>query len=204
MPSRETLEHFAASQATLVVHLSVHVLDSVVARLLPHYGPDCPVAVVYRASWPDQQIVRGTLSTIVERVGQSPIERTATILVGRVLGAQSKWMTLVPAERDTDVEFIGQCIRHIKRQLKRAWPLALDGQLQEKIYVQPNAFGPQSLKSKEPYRLPEIPNLFIANHLLAMRSGEISSLEVVQDVEAALFEGRVSAAPSRESGASEF
>lgn len=88
MPSRETLEHFAASQATLVVHLSVHVLDSVVARLLPHYGADCPVAVVYRASWPDQQSVRGTLSTIVERVGQSPLERTATILVGRVLGQE--------------------------------------------------------------------------------------------------------------------
>ena len=88
MPSRETLEHFAASQATLVVHLSVHVLDSVVARLLPHYGPDCPVAVVYRASWPDQQIVRGTLRTICERVGQSPMERSATILVGRVLGEE--------------------------------------------------------------------------------------------------------------------
>ncbi|MEO8178733.1 MAG: precorrin-4 C(11)-methyltransferase [Deltaproteobacteria bacterium] len=88
MPSGETLEHFAASRATLVVHLSVHVLDSVVARLLPHYGPDCPVAVVYRASWPDQQILRGTLSTISERVGQSPLERTATILVGRVLGAE--------------------------------------------------------------------------------------------------------------------
>jgi len=88
MPSGETLEHFAASGATLVVHLSVHVLDSVVARLLPHYGPDCPVAVVYRASWPDQRILRGTLSTISERVGQSPMERTATILVGRVLGAE--------------------------------------------------------------------------------------------------------------------
>src|SRR6185436_6148302 len=88
MPSGETLEHFAASGATLVVHLSVHVLDSVVARLLPHYGPDCPVAVVYRASWPDQRILRGTLSTISERVGQSPMERTATILVGRVLAAE--------------------------------------------------------------------------------------------------------------------
>jgi precorrin-4/cobalt-precorrin-4 C11-methyltransferase len=89
MPSRETLEHFAASQATLVVHLSVHVLGSVVERLLPHYGPDCPVAVVYRASWPDQKVVRGTLSTIAERMGQDPIERTATILVGAVLGDES-------------------------------------------------------------------------------------------------------------------
>src|SRR5688572_4549133 len=86
MPSRETLEHFAASGATLVVHLSVHVLESVVTRLLPHYGPQCPVAVVYRASWPDQQVLRGTLASIVEQVGKSPLERTATILVGEVLG----------------------------------------------------------------------------------------------------------------------
>jgi precorrin-4/cobalt-precorrin-4 C11-methyltransferase len=89
MPSRETLEHFAASRATLVVHLSVHVLGNVVERLLPHYGPDCPVAVVYRASWPDQKLVRGSLSTIAERVAADPIERTATILVGPVLGEES-------------------------------------------------------------------------------------------------------------------
>ncbi len=125
-------------------------------------------------------------------------------VVGRVFGSKSKWMTLVPGERDSDVEFIGQCIRHIKRQLKRAWPLALDGQLQEKIFVQPNAFGQQSLKAKEPYRFTELPRLFLANHLLAMRPGELGSLEVVQDVEAALFEGRLSAAPARESGTAEF
>jgi precorrin-4/cobalt-precorrin-4 C11-methyltransferase len=58
-----------------------------VARLTPHYGPDCGVAIVYRASWPDQKVVRGTLSTIVELMGEEPLERTATILVGRVLGA---------------------------------------------------------------------------------------------------------------------
>jgi precorrin-4/cobalt-precorrin-4 C11-methyltransferase len=86
MPATETLEHFAASRATLVVHLSIHTLDTVVARLTPHYGRDCAVAVVYRASWPDQRIVRGQLQDIVERVGQTPMERTATILVGPVLG----------------------------------------------------------------------------------------------------------------------
>jgi precorrin-4/cobalt-precorrin-4 C11-methyltransferase len=86
MPSTETLEHFAASRATLVVHLSIHVLPSVVARVLPHYGPSCAVAVVYRATWPDQQIVRGTLSNIVALVAREPLERTATILVGPVLG----------------------------------------------------------------------------------------------------------------------
>jgi precorrin-4/cobalt-precorrin-4 C11-methyltransferase len=85
MPATETLEHFAASRATLVIHLSIHVLASVVERLLPHYGPDGAVAIVYRASWPDQKILRGTLSSIVQQVGSEAIERTATILVGPVL-----------------------------------------------------------------------------------------------------------------------
>jgi precorrin-4/cobalt-precorrin-4 C11-methyltransferase len=88
MPDSEALEAFAATRATLVVHLSVHVLDSVVERLLPHYGPDCPIAVVYRASWPDQRSVRGTLSTIVALAAESPIERTATLLIGSVLEEQ--------------------------------------------------------------------------------------------------------------------
>ncbi len=86
MPPSESLEHFAAARATLVVHLSIHVLEDVVRRLMPHYGPDCPVAIVYRASWPEQHILRGTLSDIVERAGQTEIERTATIFVGAALG----------------------------------------------------------------------------------------------------------------------
>ncbi len=98
MPSRETLEHFAASGATLVIHLSVHVLESVVARLLPQYGPDCPAAVVYRASWPDQRAVRGSLGNIVEQVAQSPMERTATILVGPVLDGATEGGELGAAE----------------------------------------------------------------------------------------------------------
>jgi precorrin-4/cobalt-precorrin-4 C11-methyltransferase len=84
MPSAETLAAFAATRATLAIHLSVHNLAQVVADLLPAYGGDCPVAVVWRASWPDEQIVRATLSTIEEAVtGRS--ERTALILIGRVL-----------------------------------------------------------------------------------------------------------------------
>lgn len=86
MPESESLEHFAASRATLVVHLSIHVLADVVRRLLPYYGEDCPVAIVYRASWPDQHIVRGNLTNIVERAGLTEIERTATIFVGAALG----------------------------------------------------------------------------------------------------------------------
>ena len=87
MPERETLETFAASGATLAIHLSIHVLERIVAALLPHYGPDCPVAIVCRASWPDEQILRGTLGTIETLAAEAPMERTATILVGPVLEA---------------------------------------------------------------------------------------------------------------------
>ena len=87
MPEGETLEHFAASRATLAVHLSVHVLDSVVARLTPYYGAGCTVAVVYRASWPDERVIRGTLETIAAQVQEHAIDSTATILVGPALGA---------------------------------------------------------------------------------------------------------------------
>ena len=87
MPERETLANFAATGATLAIHLSVHVLDAVVAELTPHYGADCPVAIVYRASWPDERVLRGTLGTIVPLFGAEPVERTALILVGPVLGA---------------------------------------------------------------------------------------------------------------------
>ncbi len=85
MPPREKLSTFAQTGATLAIHLSIHALDSVVAELLPHYGADCPVAIVYRASWPDETIVRGTLGTIFDQIAGAPIERTALILVGRVL-----------------------------------------------------------------------------------------------------------------------
>ncbi|HEY6983823.1 precorrin-4 C(11)-methyltransferase [Reyranella sp.] len=85
MPASEDLKAFAATGATLSIHLSIHVLDKVVADLLPFYGADCPVAVVYRATWPDERIVRGTLGTITTDVAESPMERTALILVGKVL-----------------------------------------------------------------------------------------------------------------------
>jgi precorrin-4/cobalt-precorrin-4 C11-methyltransferase len=84
MPEGETLAAFAATGAVLAIHLSVHVLDRVVAELTPHYGADCPVAVVWRASWPDEKIVRATLSTLQASLG-TELERTAIILVGRTL-----------------------------------------------------------------------------------------------------------------------
>jgi precorrin-4/cobalt-precorrin-4 C11-methyltransferase len=86
MPEGEKLAAFAATGATLAIHLSVHVLDKVVAELLPHFGADCPVAIVWRASWPDQRIIRATLGTLKAELG-SELERTAIILVGRTLDA---------------------------------------------------------------------------------------------------------------------
>ena len=85
MPEGENLTAFAATGATLAIHLSVHVLDQVVLDLIPHYGPDCPVAVVWRASWPDQRIVRATLGSLRTAIG-AEMERTALILVGPALG----------------------------------------------------------------------------------------------------------------------
>ncbi|HEY8577713.1 MAG TPA: precorrin-4 C(11)-methyltransferase [Devosia sp.] len=88
MPPGETLAAFGATGATLAVHLAIHALDRVVAELLPYYGADCPVAIVFRASWPDQKIIRGTLSDIAARFAQDPVERTAIIFVGHGLGAE--------------------------------------------------------------------------------------------------------------------
>ena len=88
MPQTENLAAFAATGAVLAIHLSIHVLDRVLADLTPHYGADCPVAVVWRASWPDQRIVRATLGTL-EHALAGEMERTALILVGRTLGAQA-------------------------------------------------------------------------------------------------------------------
>ena len=87
MPEREKLAAFAATGATLAIHLSIQNLDHVVEALTPHYGPDCPVAVVYRASWPDQQIMRGTLESAAALIG-AEVTRTALILVGPALAAE--------------------------------------------------------------------------------------------------------------------
>lgn len=87
MPPRETLPAFAATGATLAIHLSIHVIDKVVAELTPAYGADCPVAVVFRASWPDERVLAGTLGDIAAKVTEAGLERTALILVGPVLDA---------------------------------------------------------------------------------------------------------------------
>lgn len=90
MPERETLKTFALSGATLAVHLSIHSLPQVVAELAPFYGEACPVAIVYRASWPDQRVIRGRLGDIVAKFEAEPVERTALILVGPALTANAE------------------------------------------------------------------------------------------------------------------
>ena len=90
MPAEESLENFAISGATLAIHLAVHRLAEIVKRLSPFYGPDCPVAVVARASWPDQVILRGRLSTIEAEAASTEITRTAIVLVGPSIGLASE------------------------------------------------------------------------------------------------------------------
>jgi precorrin-4/cobalt-precorrin-4 C11-methyltransferase len=85
MPAGETLAAFAATGATLAIHLSINNLARVVRELTPVCGDDCPVMVLYRISWPDQRIIRGTLGTIRTQMRDQGITRTALILVGRAL-----------------------------------------------------------------------------------------------------------------------
>ncbi|AOW49698.1 precorrin-4 C(11)-methyltransferase [Acetobacter ascendens] len=86
MPEKETLAAFGATGATLAIHLAVHALERIVEELTPFYGTDCPVAIVARATWPDQLVLRGTLANIADKLKENPIERTALVIVGRVLG----------------------------------------------------------------------------------------------------------------------
>lgn len=87
MPPRESLAILGQSGATLALHLSVKSIDRVVAELAPHYGADCPAIVVYRASWPDEAVLRGTLADIAGKLKGGDIARTALIFVGRVFAA---------------------------------------------------------------------------------------------------------------------
>ncbi|MGO9135628.1 MAG: precorrin-4 C(11)-methyltransferase [Methylovirgula sp.] len=88
MPPKETLATFAASGTTLAIHLSIHAIEKIVAELLPFYGADCPVAVVFRASWPDETIIEATLATVAADVAAAQLERTALIFVGPALAAR--------------------------------------------------------------------------------------------------------------------
>ncbi len=88
MPEGETLENFGRTGATLAIHLGIRALRDIERRLAPFYGGDCPVAVVYRVGWPDQQIIRGTLGDIHPKVRAAKITRTALVLLGPALADQ--------------------------------------------------------------------------------------------------------------------
>jgi precorrin-4/cobalt-precorrin-4 C11-methyltransferase len=88
MPEKENLAAFGATGATLAIHLAIHAIDRVVEELTPLYGADCPVAIVFHASWPDERVLHGTLGTIAAKLAEDPIERTALIFVGPSLASQ--------------------------------------------------------------------------------------------------------------------
>jgi precorrin-4/cobalt-precorrin-4 C11-methyltransferase len=88
MPEKENLAAFGATGATLAIHLAIHAIDRVVEELTPLYGADCPVAIVFHASWPDERVLHGTLDTIAAKLAEDPIERTALIFVGPSLASQ--------------------------------------------------------------------------------------------------------------------
>lgn len=85
MPENENLSSLAQHGATLAIHLGISHIHKIVEELIPYYGKDCPVAVCYRTSWPEQDKVEGTLADIVKKVRDKKITRTALILVGHVL-----------------------------------------------------------------------------------------------------------------------
>jgi precorrin-4/cobalt-precorrin-4 C11-methyltransferase len=90
MPVGEELASLAQHGATLVIHLGAQAIDEIVETLEPHYGSCCPVAVVARASWPDEIVLRGTLADIAASVKGAQVRRTATILVGPALAGEGR------------------------------------------------------------------------------------------------------------------
>jgi precorrin-4/cobalt-precorrin-4 C11-methyltransferase len=111
MPPGEELTSLAATGATLVLHLAVQNIGQVADDLLPHYGPDCPAAVVARASWPDEEIIRCSLADLANRVRARGIRRTAIVVVGRVL-----------AESCFDDSHLYSAGRDRSRPADRGWP----------------------------------------------------------------------------------
>ena len=84
MPSNESLENMARIGATLVIHLSIQNIENIVKKLIPYYGENCPIALVYRASWPDQKIIKGNLFNIKDKVPKE-IKRQTLIIVSKAL-----------------------------------------------------------------------------------------------------------------------
>ena len=110
MPKGETLENFARTGATLAIHLAIRNLREIERVLTPYYGAECPVAVIYRASWPDQLVLRGTLQDIRAQVRGAKITRTALVLVGPALQEEQNFID--SALYDPKAEHI---LRHRKK-----------------------------------------------------------------------------------------
>lgn len=90
IPEKEHLGALALATPTLCIFLSVDKIEEITRILIPHYGKDCPVAVVYKATWPDQKIVHAKLLNIADKVKQEAISKTALVIVGRVLEKEFK------------------------------------------------------------------------------------------------------------------
>jgi precorrin-4/cobalt-precorrin-4 C11-methyltransferase len=88
VPEAETLGELARHGATLVIYLSTKLIEKVAAELTPAYGPEAPVVVAYRVSWPDQRLIRGNLADIAAKVKDAGIERQALIMVSPALSAR--------------------------------------------------------------------------------------------------------------------
>lgn len=89
MPPEQDLDRLAESRSTLCIFLSAHKIGEVAQTLAGHYGEDCPAALIYRASWPDQRIVRGTLADIASKTAAAGIRKTAMIIVGQALSSHT-------------------------------------------------------------------------------------------------------------------
>ncbi|MFH0937937.1 MAG: precorrin-4 C(11)-methyltransferase [Planctomycetota bacterium] len=103
VPPEQELARLAQTHATLCIFLSVHKLKEIAATLAPHYGQECPVAVVYHASWPDQRIIFGQLSNIAAQTAAAGIQKTALIMVGYALGRD------LPVSKLYDARFSHGC-----------------------------------------------------------------------------------------------
>lgn len=114
VPEGERLEVLGQSGATLAIHLSIRNLSYVEAALTPHYGADCPVIIVYRATWPDEEIIRTTLSEMRKRVREEKITRTALVFVGEIFGAAH-----FPDSRLYDAGF-AHVLRNVGKKKKKA------------------------------------------------------------------------------------
>jgi precorrin-4/cobalt-precorrin-4 C11-methyltransferase len=98
VPTGENLEDLAKTKATMVIFLSIHEIDRVVEQLLKGYGEDTPVAVVEKASWPEERKIVGRLGNISEKVKKAGIKRQALIVVGEVLGRTYRKSKLYSAD----------------------------------------------------------------------------------------------------------